>query len=73
MTGRLRVSAGRDSNSVIVAGPPEVLGIVGEIVRRLDQAAPAVSESVRLLPLEHARAEEVAATMTRMLEKISKF
>ena len=56
------VSANRQSNSVVVAAPPEAMAIIEMIIQELDQSAAASTvAAVRLYPLRHA---EVRATVT---------
>ncbi|MCX5661532.1 MAG: hypothetical protein NTW19_17780 [Planctomycetota bacterium] len=61
------ITANRQTNSVVVAAPPEVMEIVGQIVQELDQSA-ALSglASVRMYPVQHADVPSVVASLQQL-------
>jgi len=69
--GSLRVSAGQDANTVIVAGPSELLAIVAEIVKAPRRGHARGHLDRPHLPLKNADANDVAATMTKMFAAVN--
>ncbi len=64
--GLSRVIAEEQTNSLIVVGTEESYTRLLELLRRVD-TAPAAEGRIHVLPLQHADAEELSQTMTRML------
>ncbi|MEN9676502.1 MAG: putative type secretion system protein precursor, partial [Verrucomicrobiota bacterium] len=57
------------SNALLVGGSREGFELVEKLAKQLDQAAPALSGRVRLVPLQFADARVVAATMATLFEQ----
>lgn len=64
--GLSRVIAEEQTNSLIVIGTEESYLRLLELLRRVD-TAPAAEGRIHVLPLQHADADELAKTMTRMI------
>jgi general secretion pathway protein D len=64
--GLVRVIADEQTNSLIILGSPESYVKLLEFLKRVD-TAPAAEGRVHVLPLQHAVADELAATLSRML------
>jgi general secretion pathway protein D len=64
--GLMKVIADDKTNSLVVVGTEDSYLKLLELLKRVD-IAPAASGKIRVLPLQHAMAEELAATMTQML------
>jgi general secretion pathway protein D len=64
--GLSRVIAEEQTNSLIVVGTEESYMRLLELLRRVD-TAPAAEGRIHVLPLQHADAEELSKTLTRML------
>jgi type II secretion system protein D len=66
------VSANRQTNSVVVAAPSEVMPVIAGIVQELDQSA-AISKvpAVRFYPLAHADVRGTAATLQQLFADAS--
>ncbi|MET0410662.1 MAG: type II secretion system secretin GspD, partial [Polyangiaceae bacterium] len=64
--GLVRVIADEQTNSLIILGSPESYVKLLEFLKRVD-TAPAAEGRVHVLPLQHAVAEELAGTLSRML------
>jgi len=56
------------SNSLIVGGSPEGFGVVKELAEKLDGANPALGGQIQLLPLKHANAGTLAASLTSLFD-----
>lgn len=57
------------SNALLVGGAREGFELVQNLAKQLDQAAPALSGRVRLIPMQHADARVVAGTMSTLFEQ----
>ncbi len=66
LTASMTISANRMTNSVIVAAPPEVMGLIANLVEQLDQEPAAGGSAVRMFPVEHAEVNEVADAVSRI-------
>ena len=64
--GLMKVIADDKTNSLVIVGTEDAYLKLLELLKRVD-VAPAASGKIRVLPLQHAMAEELAATMTQML------
>ena len=64
--GLMKVIADDKTNSLVIVGTEDSYLKLLELLKRVD-IAPAASGRIRVLPLQHAMAEELAATMTQML------
>jgi general secretion pathway protein D len=64
--GLVRVIADEQTNSLIILGSPESYVKLLEFLKRVD-TAPAAEGRVHVLSLQHAVAEELAGTLSRML------
>ncbi len=64
--GLMKVIPDDKTNSLIIVGTEDAYTKLLELLKRVD-LAPAASGKIRVLPLQHAVAEELAATMTQML------
>lgn len=64
--GLMKVIADDKTNSLVVVGTEDSYLKLLELLKRVD-LAPAASGKIRVLALQHAMAEELAATMTQML------
>jgi type II secretory pathway component GspD/PulD (secretin) len=56
------------SSSLIVAGNSHAFGILEGLVQKLDQKLPFDLREIRLIPLEHADASVVSATLQRLMD-----
>lgn len=56
------------TNTLLAAGPPEVLGRIQELVSRLDQETPP-PRGLYLYRVEHLRAKELAATLNQLFRR----
>jgi type II secretory pathway component GspD/PulD (secretin) len=63
------IMADQRSNALLVGGSREGFELVQNLARQLDQAAPALSGRVRLIPMQYADARVVASTMTTLFEQ----
>ncbi len=59
----LRVVAERDSNAVTVIGSPEAVDFAGRFVAFADREGQSVEPEMRVLPLKHAKASELARSL----------
>jgi type II secretory pathway component GspD/PulD (secretin) len=57
------------SNSLLVGGAREGFDLVRTLAKQLDDAAPALSGRVRLIPMKFADARVIAATMSSLFEQ----
>jgi general secretion pathway protein D len=64
--GLMKVIADDKTNSLVIVGTEDSYLKLLELLKRVD-VAPAASGKIRVLPLQHAMAEELAQTMTQML------
>jgi general secretion pathway protein D len=64
--GLMKVIADDKTNSLVIVGTEDSYLKLLELLKRTD-VAPAASGKIRVLALQHAMAEELAATMTQML------
>ncbi len=64
--GLMKVIADDKTNALVIVGTEDSYLKLLELLKRVD-VAPAASGKIRVLPLQHAMAEELAATMTQML------
>jgi general secretion pathway protein D len=64
--GLMKVIADDKTNSLVIVGTEDSYLRLLELLKRTD-VAPAASGKIRVLALQHAMAEELAATMTQML------
>jgi general secretion pathway protein D len=64
--GLMKVIADDKTNSLVIVGTEDSYTRMLELLKRVD-IAPAASGKIRVLPLQHAMAEELAATLTQML------
>ncbi|HVU03113.1 MAG TPA: type II secretion system secretin GspD, partial [Polyangiaceae bacterium] len=64
--GLMKVIADDKTNSLVIVGTEDAYLKLLELMKRVD-IAPAASGKIRVLPLQYAMAEELAATMTQML------
>ena len=63
---RVTISADNRSNSLMVAGSPEGLDLVKSLAEQLDNAAPALTGEIQLMPLKNANAGAVSASLTNL-------
>ncbi len=63
------VMADQRSNALLVGGPREGFELVQTLAKQLDQAAPALSGRVRLIPLKFADARVVASTLGTLFDQ----
>ena len=66
---KIIILADQRSNSLLVGGSREGFELVQTMARQLDQAAPALSGRVRLIPLQYADARVVATTFGTLFEQ----
>lgn len=64
-----RVAADRRSNSVIVTATVESFPVIEALLQRLEEVPAASPVEYRVLPLEHAIAFDVAATLQRLVRQ----
>jgi type II secretory pathway component GspD/PulD (secretin) len=57
------------SNSLIVAGNEKAFAIVDSLLAQLDREMPLEMRDVRILPLAHAEATQLAATLQRLMDQ----
>jgi len=64
-----RVNAAADdrTNTLVVTGPPDTLGIVEEVIKDLD-SNPAEEEAVMVYPLKNSQADNVASVLNSLFE-----
>jgi general secretion pathway protein D len=65
--GLAKVVADQQSNSLIIVGTDDSYGKLLQMLKRLD-AAPSESGRVRVVALQHAKAEDLANVLTQMLQ-----
>ena len=65
---RVQVSADPQTNSLIVMGPPAAIGFVDQFIELLDQTPVNVATTLKLYPLQHARAQELHQTLRRVFQ-----
>ncbi len=65
----LVITAEENLNALIVIGTPTNIGVVRELVKMLDVELASASNSVRVLPLEHAAAERVSGIVNDMFRQ----
>jgi type II secretory pathway component GspD/PulD (secretin) len=63
------IMADQRSNALLVGGAKEGFELVQALAKRLDQAAPALSGRIRLIPIQYADARVVAGTMSSLFEQ----
>ncbi len=63
------IMADQRSNALIVGGAREGFELVQNLAKQLDQAAPALSGRVRLIPMQYADARVVASTMSTLFDQ----
>ncbi len=63
------IMADQRSNALLVGGPREGFELVQTLARQLDQAAPALSGRVRLIPLKYADARVIASTLGGLFDQ----
>jgi len=63
------IMADQRSNALLVGGAKEGFELVQNLAKQLDQAAPALSGRIRLIPMQHADARVVAGTMSSLFEQ----
>ena len=57
------------SNALLIGGSREAFELVQTLARQLDQASPALSGRVRLIPLQYADARVLAGTLTTLFDQ----
>lgn len=62
------ISVDDRTSSLIVAGNPKSFAIIESMLQRLDQPLPFSLRDIRILPLEHADASELASTLQRLVD-----
>lgn len=67
-----KVVADAKSNSLIIVGTNDSYLRLLELLKRLDEKKPGMSGRVRVVPVEHAVAQELATTLTAMLAATGK-
>ncbi len=67
-----KVVADAKSNSLIIVGTNDSYLRLLELLKRLDEKKPGMSGRVRVVPVEHAVAQELATTLTQMLAATGK-
>ena len=63
------IMAEQRSNALLVGGPREGFELVQTLAKQLDQAAPALSGRVRLIPLKFADARVIASTLGALFDQ----
>ena len=63
------IMADQRSNALLVGGAREGFELVRDLAKKLDEAAPALSGRVRLIPLQYADARVVASTMATLFDQ----
>ena len=63
------IMADQRSNALIVGGAREGFELVQNLAKQLDQAAPALSGRIRLVPMQYADARVVASTLGTLFEQ----
>ncbi len=63
------IMADQRSNALLVGGAKEGFELVQALAKQLDQAAPALSGRIRLIPMQYADARVVAGTMSSLFEQ----
>lgn len=63
------VTAERVSNSVVVVGDPEQVGMAEELIAQMDEAIDTDGVSVRTVSLKHARAEALAPIIEEIVRR----
>jgi len=64
--GLMKVIADDKTNSLVIVGTEDSYDRLLELLKRVD-TAPSAAGKIRVLPLQHAMAEELAATLTQTL------
>ncbi|MCA9113792.1 MAG: hypothetical protein KDA79_01815 [Planctomycetaceae bacterium] len=67
---RIRFVADVRTNSVIVQGRPADLQEVGTLIRRIDKGKSGAVSRMRIVPLQHAVADELALVLTSAMQSI---
>ncbi|MCZ6835153.1 MAG: hypothetical protein O7G85_05200, partial [Planctomycetota bacterium] len=63
---RIAVSSDVQTNSLIVMGPMDAIGFIDEFIELIDQAPVNTQSTLKLYPLEHARARDLQNTLRRV-------
>jgi type II secretory pathway component GspD/PulD (secretin) len=63
------IMADQRSNSLLVGGSKEAFELVQTLAKRLDDASPALSGRVRLIPLKYADARVISSTLGNLFEQ----
>jgi len=66
---RVIIVADERSNSLIVGGSAEGFKLVDSLAKQLDGASPAISGQIQILPLEHANAGTLSATLQNLFDE----
>ncbi|MFO8014439.1 MAG: secretin N-terminal domain-containing protein [Phycisphaerae bacterium] len=66
---RMIIAADERSNSLIVGGSAEGFKIVEGLAAQLDGASPAISGQIQILPLEHANAGTLSASLANLFDE----
>ncbi|MBL7141063.1 MAG: hypothetical protein ISS74_09155, partial [Planctomycetes bacterium] len=66
---RVIIVADERSNSLIVGGSAEGFKLVDSLAKQLDEASPAISGQIQILPLEHANAGTLGATLQNLFDE----
>jgi type II secretory pathway component GspD/PulD (secretin) len=61
---KLRVIVEKGANAITVVGSPEAIAFADRVVASADREERAIAPEMRLLPLKHAKASELARTLT---------
>ncbi|MCP3904428.1 MAG: hypothetical protein GY715_12440 [Planctomycetes bacterium] len=56
---KIRVTADQPTNSIVVRGPEEAIGFIDRYIEMIDQAPVNVRSTLKLFPLQHARARDL--------------
>lgn len=59
---KIAASADQQTNSVVVSAPPAVMGIIADVVTKLD-SSPTAEESIFVYPLSNAKATELESVL----------
>ena len=63
---RIAVSSDAQTNSLIVMGPADAIGFIDQFIELIDQTPVNVQSTLKLYPLQHALADDLADTLRRI-------
>ena len=66
---RLVIRPEESSNAILLVGTPDNLEVVGELIAMLDVESAAADSVVRIYPIQHASAAQIATTVNRIFNQ----